>query len=390
MSGPLPATPVQRWFFERLDASLDRFNQAMLLELGEEPDEAALGTVLAALTAHHDALRLRAEPGEDGWRLHIAEAEDGPVLTRTDLGRLPAGRREKAVVEAAARAQEGFSLAGGPLLRAHLLTGPGTPARLLLAAHHLVVDAVSWRILLEDLETGYAQARSGRPVALPARTATFQEWARRLRDHTASGGFADEVAYWKAVESARVRARPLPVDLEGANTVATERSVTVRLGPEETEALLRQAPAAYRTRVNDLLLSAVWRAVADATGQDAVPVALEGHGRGDLFPELDLSRTVGWFTTLHPVVLSADRGAGWGTVLKTVKEQLRAAPAHGLGHGALRWLSGPDGPWPTPGSPRSASTTWGASTPATPPAAWSVPGSTSRAGSAPPGRSGPT
>ncbi|MGW9419788.1 amino acid adenylation domain-containing protein [Streptomyces koyangensis] len=351
VSGPLPATPVQRWFFERLDASLDRFNQAMLLELGEEPDEAALGTVLAALTAHHDALRLRAEPGEDGWRLHIAESEDGPVLTRTDLGRLPAGRREKAVVEAAARAQEGFSLAGGPLLRAHLLTGPGTPARLLLAAHHLVVDAVSWRILLEDLETGYAQARSGRPVALPARTATFQEWARRLRDHTASGGFADEVAYWKAVESARVRARPLPVDLEGANTVATERSVTVRLGPEETEALLRQAPAAYRTRVNDLLLSAVWRAVADATGQDAVPVALEGHGRGDLFPELDLSRTVGWFTTLHPVVLSADRGAGWGTVLKTVKEQLRAAPAHGLGHGALRWLSGPDGPLADAGEP---------------------------------------
>lgn len=210
---------------------------------------------------------------------------------------------------------------------------------------------MSWRILLEDLETGYAQARSGRPVALPARTATFQEWARRLRDHTASGGFADEVAYWKAVESARVRARPLPVDLEGANTVATERSVTVRLGPEETEALLRQAPAAYRTRVNDLLLSAVWRAVADATGQDAVPVALEGHGRGDLFPELDLSRTVGWFTTLHPVVLSADRGAGWGTVLKTVKEQLRAAPAHGLGHGALRWLSGPDGPLADAGEP---------------------------------------
>ncbi|MEU1066673.1 non-ribosomal peptide synthetase [Streptomyces albidoflavus] len=351
VSGPLPATPVQRWFFERLDASLDRFNQTMLLELGEQPDEAALRTVLTALTAHHDGLRLRAEPGGDGWRLRIAETEDGPLLTRTDLGGLPAGRREAAVAEAAARIQEGFPLAEGPLLRAHLLTGPGTPARLLLAAHHLVVDVVSWRVLLEDLETGYAQARSGRPVELPARTASFQEWAVRLREHTAAGGFAEEVAYWKAVEAARAQAGRLPVDLEGANTVATERSVTVRLTPKETEALLRQAPAAYRTRANDLLLSAVWRAVADATGHDAVPVALEGHGRADLFADLDLSRTVGWFTTLYPVVLSADAGAGWSTVLKAVKEQLRAVPSHGVGHGALRWLSGPDGPLAGAGEP---------------------------------------
>ncbi|MER6844293.1 amino acid adenylation domain-containing protein [Streptomyces platensis] len=351
VSGPLPATPVQRWFFDRLDASLDRFNQAVLLELGEQPDESALRAVLAALLEHHDALRLRAEQGEDGWRLRIAEREDGSVLTCSDLGGLTAERREEAVGERVARSQEGFSLAEGPLLRAHLFTGSGGPARLLLVAHHLVVDAVSWRVLLEDLENGYEQARSGQPVALPARTASFQEWAERLRDHVASGGFAEEVAYWKAVESARAQAGPLPVDLDGANTVATERSVTVRLGPEETEALLRQAPAAYRTRVNDLLLSALWRAVADATGQDAVPVALERHGRGDLFPELDLSRTVGWFTTLHPVVLSADAGAGWDTVLKTVKEQLRAAPADGLGHGALRWLAGPAGPLAGAGEP---------------------------------------
>ncbi|MEV6977382.1 amino acid adenylation domain-containing protein [Kitasatospora sp. NPDC093806] len=342
VTGELAPTPIQHWFFERLGASLDRFNQAVLVELGERPVESALRAALDALPAHHDALRLRAEPAAHGRRLHHAAAEPHTVLERLDLSDRPAAEQDAVMRAANERAQTGFDLATGPLVRARLFDlGAGRPARLLVVIHHLVVDAVSWRILLDDLERGYRQALAGRPVELPARTTSFRDWSARLTAHTAAGGFAAEAAHWAAVAETARTVDPLPVDtdLKGGNTVASQRTVTVALDAGRTGALLRDVPAAYRTRINDVLLGALWRTLADWTGRDTALVALEGHGREDLFADVDLSRTVGWFTTLFPVVLTADPGAGWGEVLKSVKEQLRAVPGNGLGHGALRHLA---------------------------------------------------
>ncbi|MFF1799002.1 condensation domain-containing protein, partial [Kitasatospora sp. NPDC058263] len=204
-----------------------------------------------------------------------------------------------------------------------------------LAVHHLVVDGVSWRVLLEDLDRAYRARRDGGDgaAALPAKSSPLRQWAQRLHAHAADGGFDDERGYW--ARALPDRADPLPADLAGADTYASARSVTVRLSAADTAVLLRTLPETYRTQVNDVLLSALGRVLCGWSGQDRVVVDVEGHGREELFSDLDISRTVGWFTTRHPVALAVPAQADWDAVLKQVKEQLRAVPRHGLGHDAL-------------------------------------------------------
>ncbi|MGH8964792.1 MAG: condensation domain-containing protein, partial [Actinomycetes bacterium] len=220
--------------------------------------------------------------------------------------------------------------------------GPGRAGRLLVLIHHLVVDGVSWRILLDDLETAYHQISSGRPVDLEPKTTTYQHWAQRLAEHVRIGGLDDELAYW-AEASGRVPVE-LPVDRVGSNTVDAARTLSVRLGCDDTDALLHQVPEVYRTQVNDVLLSALGRVLARWTGHDRVLIGMEGHGREEIFDDIDTSRTIGWFTTEFPVALDLPADQDWGAVLKSVKEQLRAMPHRGLSYGALRYLSPPDSP----------------------------------------------
>ncbi|MET8546577.1 condensation domain-containing protein, partial [Kitasatospora sp. NPDC004799] len=176
--------------------------------------------------------------------------------------------------------------------------------------------------------------------ALPAKSSPLRQWAERLSAFAAAGGFEDETAYWAGAVPGP-SAEPFPAELDGPDTYASERSVTVRLSPADTAALLRTLPDTYRTQANDVLLSALGRALCAAGGPEQVVVDVEGHGREELFAELDLSRTVGWFTTRHPVALAVPADADWDTVLKQVKEQLRAVPRRGLGFEALRHLGRP-------------------------------------------------
>ncbi|TMM29727.1 MAG: amino acid adenylation domain-containing protein, partial [Actinobacteria bacterium] len=310
----VPLTPVQCWFFESVVVGRGRFVQWLSVRLVGGVDEVALGVAVDAVVAHHDALRMRYRGGVQ----ENASGGFGGVLSVVD------GVSDGVV--------GGFDLTGGPLVRVVLFRADGV---LRLVVHHLVVDAVSWRILLEDLDTAYRQAVAGRPVVLGPKTTSFQQWARRLVEYTQRGGFAGEVGYWAGIpEGGR-----LPVDRDGLNTVGSVGSVTVRLGRDETRALLQDVPGVYRTQVNDVLLAALGRVLARWSNCDRVVVDLEGHGREELFDGVDLSRTVGWFTTLFPVALDITPGADPGVLLKSVKEQLRAVPGRGIGYGALRYLA---------------------------------------------------
>ncbi|MEU3370407.1 non-ribosomal peptide synthase/polyketide synthase [Streptomyces sp. NPDC006660] len=347
VEGEVPLTPIQHWFLDPGPRSPGFFNQSVLVETAPDTDPDALRLALAALWERHDALRAQFTVTDDGtWRQHVTAAGAPDLLTVCPLDGLdPAAAREQED-RATAEAHAAFRLDAGPLLTARLFTGQGTTARLLLVVHHLVVDGVSWRILLEDLESGYRQALAEEPVRLPARTTSVREWARRLRARADAGGFTDQIAHW--TRTAGHCAEPLPVDGEGANTMADVREVSVRLDPRRTNALLRQVPAVYGTRIDDVLLTALGRVLAGWTGRDTVAVGLEGHGREDqLFDDIDLSRTVGWFTTLFPVALRVPAG-DWGGALKAVKEQLRSVPERGLGHGVLRHLAGAPGAAGTP------------------------------------------
>ncbi|GAA2784065.1 hypothetical protein GCM10010521_73150 [Streptomyces rameus] len=340
VTGEVPLTPIQEWFLTTPRAAHHHFNQSALLELDGTPDLGALRAALDALLDHHDALRMRFTRDEHGWRQFNPPPADGhDILVRHDVTGLSAEEADAAMAKAADELHAGFDLARGPQLRAALFTGdPDRPAFLLLVAHHLVVDAVSWRILRDDLETAYGQALRGGRVALGERGTSFREWSRRLAAHVAEGGLDHELPHWEqAVDTA-----PAPADEARPPEAGPAATVGVELDEEDTAALLRSAPTAYRTRVNDVLLAALALALARWTGHDRVRLDLEGHGREDLLDGVDLSRTVGWFTTVYPVALQVpdpgDLGPDrdWRSLVKSVRRQLRAVPGNGIGFGALR------------------------------------------------------
>lgn len=338
--GALPLTPIQAGFFERLPPEPHRFNQAMLFELVEPPESGALRRAVERIEFHHDALRLRFQRvAAEGWSQTCAIPVGRAPFLHLDLGHVE-DRRLPRVVETLSDALQGsLDLVRGPLWRVVLLVPPrGRPARLLILIHHLAVDGVSWRVLLEDLRSAYNDVRAGREPELPSKTTSFRVWAHRLRERAAAPEVEAELDYW--TDPGRSAVALLPVDrLRGADNQRSAVTATASLTPEETEALLREVPAAYGTRVNDVLLSGLALALVEWTGESSFLVELEGHGREDPSDRLDLSRTVGWFTALFPVWLRvAGRGEDPGEVLRTVKETLRAVPGGGLGHGLLRYL----------------------------------------------------
>ena len=233
--------------------------------------------------------------------------------------------------------QARLHLQSGPLARAVLfrLTGE-QPWRLLLLSHHLVIDTVSWRILLEDLSQVYERLQQGLPLEPQAASSSFQQWAQRLQDYVQTDAMQQEADFWLQ-QSGSVPV--LPVDNPtGANCEGEVQSIEQHLGLEETRALLREVPQHTRASVEEVLLSALALACWDCFGSAGLAIELEGHGRQALFADVDLSRTVGWFTSTFPLVLEVGEQREPLAVLRTTKSQLRRLPQRGIGYGLLRYL----------------------------------------------------
>jgi NRPS condensation-like uncharacterized protein len=275
----------------------------MLLEVQQALNRDLLAQAVQHLLVYHDALRLRCVYLGSGWQQVIARSEERAVFSQMDLSALPEAEQGAAIESAAAELQASLNLSQGPLLRVALFDlGAHKPRRLLMVIHHLAVDGVSWRILLEDLQTIYQQLSRKEAIKLPPKTTSFKQWAKRLMEYAHSGALQQELGYWLA--ASRTRAYRLPVDYpEGTNTEASARTVSVSLTAEETKALLQEVPKAYRTQINDVLLTALVQAFSRWTGAQSLLLDLEGHGREEIFEDVDLSRTVGWFTTIFPVLL---------------------------------------------------------------------------------------
>ncbi len=342
VSGPVPLTPIQYWFFEQNWSEPHHYNHSVMLETDESLNLDVLKAIFDELLRRHDALRLRYSKNEGEWEQFNSDFGEGAAVQYFDLSTLPQAELSTAIEQHADALQASLNLTDGPLLRVALFDcGPGNPTRLLLIAHHLVVDGVSWRIILDDLQTGYDQALRGEPINFGPKTTSFKYWAERLVDYSRSGSLDAEKDYW--LKFASVNAPSLPVDHEPAvNTVEWARRVSVTLDVDETRALLQEVPPVYNTQINDVLLTAVLQAFHDWTGERSLLLTLEGHGREDIVENVDLSRTVGWFTSEYPVFLSVEEARSEGEALCFVKEQLRAIPQRGIGYGLLRYLSDDD------------------------------------------------
>jgi hybrid polyketide synthase/nonribosomal peptide synthetase FtdB len=336
VEGEAPLTPIQHWFFDQKLTRPATWNQSVVLQPGRPLDPDLLRRSLEGLVAHHDALRLRFTSSGDSWRQrYVAPTEAAPLVRYLDLTSIPPADREARYRNAAEDVQTSFDLANGPLVGALLVDFGGQAGqRLLLTAHHLLVDAYSWRILLDDLQALYHGLERGQPVDLPAKTVSFKDWSRHLAELAQSDNFRSDLGYWLAGGHDRIRS--LPMDrISGRNIQASARTFRHRLTADETRLLLQRAPTRDGAWLRDALLSTLAWTISRWASSEQVAIDVESHGREGL----DSSRTVGWFTSLYPVILDVPGGTTPSDALASTGEQLRAVPRRGLSYGALRYLS---------------------------------------------------
>ncbi|TFY84469.1 amino acid adenylation domain-containing protein [Pseudomonas kairouanensis] len=335
LTGSSGLTPIQHWFFDTDIPQRQHWNQALLLKPLQLLEPHRLEQALLAVLEHHDALRLSFTQRDSQWHAEHLAVPEGGVLMQAQV------RDMQQCTALFTDTQRSLDLAHGPLLRALLVDGPEGQQRLLIAIHHLVVDGVSWRVLLEDLQTVYRQLSDGQSVSLPAKTSALRDWASRLQAYAGCESLREELGVWQNQLAGPAVA--LPVDRpQGSLRNRDADTVSVRLDAEHTRQLLQQAPSAYRTQVNDLLLTALARVLCRWSGHASALIQLEGHGRETLFDDIDLTRSVGWFTSAYPLRLTPvhiEEAAGQGASIKAIKEQLRGVPHKGLGYGVLRYLA---------------------------------------------------
>lgn len=326
ISGTVPLTPIQHWFFAQNLPNPHHYNQSILLEVLPLPPK-LLAATLKQLALHHDAFRLRFVKDELNWQQYY-EADATIPLSVVDLSGLSAAKQRLAIEQISARSQMCLNLSKS-LGQCVLFKLGSASDRLLFIVHHLIIDGISWRILLDDFAT--YQLESG---VLPVKSTTYQTWAKRLVDYAQTSAIlAADLDYWL---QDMPHFEPLPIDTQAPNTVASTEQVNISLDAAQTRTLL-DAPK-YHVQINDVLITALVQSFTQWTKLPSLRVDLEKHGREDLFADVDLSRTLGWFTSVFPVQLTlGDRHPT--TALKSIKEQLRQIPHNGISYGLLRYLS---------------------------------------------------
>ncbi|HEX7154384.1 MAG TPA: amino acid adenylation domain-containing protein [Thermoanaerobaculia bacterium] len=389
-AGAFTLLPIQQKFLgDDAFSGKHHFNQSVLLETPADFRFDFVEQMVAAVYGRHDALRLRFTEQDGAWTATHEPLSDAMLAASAIHETLPAENAAAFITARCDHWQRQFDLAAGPLFRViYFAPAEGGVGRLFLLAHHIVVDGVSWRILLADIERAWGQFREAMgqmgqmgqmgsadstepvvstsaadsttpirpispigpmgpivPLSLGAKTSSFQQWGAALAEYAQSPALTKEKAYWLAQYDHPVA--PLPVDFTPAavpTTLSTRRE-RVRLTAAETQALLQRSASAYRTTVNELLLSGVYLGIREWTGNTGVAdgfyglrLALEGHGRETLFERLDTTQTVGWFTTVYPLTLHS-RSGHVADVIKAIKEQYRALPNNGIGFGVLRHVA---------------------------------------------------
>ncbi|MEV0634720.1 amino acid adenylation domain-containing protein [Streptomyces sp. NPDC050619] len=349
--GRVPLTPVMRWLLER-GGPIDRLSQSVLLIVPADADLTRLTKALQALLDHHAMLRSRLTPDRE---LDVGPAgcvDAAAVLDRREVS--GTDDLHAAVAEESALAVGALDPAAGAMVRAVWFdAGPDRTGRLLLTIHHLAVDGVSWRILVPDLEAAWEAVAAGRTPQLPPVGTSFRRWSTLLGEEARRPARVVEADLWRRTADAPrtvLGARPLDPDRD---TAATTRSLRLTLPADATRPLLTTVPTAFDAGVQEILLTGLALAVAERQGGGHVLLDVEGHGREELAPGLDLSRTVGWFTSLYPVHLDLHgvdvrdalaAGPAAGAAARHVRDRLRELPDHGIGHGLLRHLNPDIGP----------------------------------------------
>ncbi len=330
LKGSLPMGPIQQEFFQTKHQNQNHYNQSVLLNIPKQITATTLAKAIEVLTQHHDALRMQYRFEEH-------------TITQSYAGQMPKlitkrASKNNTIAQICQHYQESLDLQKGQIAQFVLIRTGKTENRLFMVVHHLGVDGVSWRIIIEDLQRILKQIQQGEIPALAQKQTSFRQWTNKLIQY-AQTIESSQLPYWREVLKAY---KPFPQDYSSTLTLTHADTMAYKqvMGKTDTKALLQQVNQAYNTEINDILLSALALALTQGSGRPKVVIALEGHGREELFQETDISRTVGWFTSSYPIELcyydQIDQ------LLMQTKDMLRDIPDKGVGFGALRYLSDKD------------------------------------------------
>lgn len=336
ITGEVPLTPIQHWFFDQAFTNYNHWNQSLMFEVHETIAEEVLRSILSRLIIHHDALRSRFVHKDQHWVQEIM-AFDGEIpLHYYTLNRQSADEQKAFMARTSSELQASLDIEKGPILQIAYYSRGEQADVILLIIHHLVMDGLSWRILLADFQSAFHQVKNGSDITLPPKTSPLKFWAENLIQFAQSETLKSELPYWQDLQQKNFAS--VPVDFNNQpNIESSVEQVALSLDSSYTEALLKDSHKAYNTQINDLLLTALLKGFERWTGKRNVLLAMEGHGREEIIHNADISRTIGWFTSLYPVYLDLGRSVSIGDAIKVVKEQLRQIPTSGIGYGLLRY-----------------------------------------------------
>jgi amino acid adenylation domain-containing protein/non-ribosomal peptide synthase protein (TIGR01720 family) len=338
VSGEVALTPIQEWFFKAEEIKVhDHFNQSVLLHSKEQLDSKLLEKSIEDLTRHHDALRMVYQQREGAWQQFNQDTRSKIyTLDFYDLREVDDALRQMARL--GEKLQSSIKLSEGLLLKVlHFRLKDGD--RLGLIIHHLVVDGVSWRILLEDLSSLYSGYKEGEKPGLPLKTDSFQRWALLQKEYAASKKLARERQYWQAICDQQIAGLPQDKTVKEGQVAVIDSSESFGLDKTTTGLLQTRVHGVYNTEINDVLLASLGLALKEVLSVDKSVLQMEGHGREEIIDGVDISRTVGWFTTIYPFVLNVSNSSNQTESLVAVKEDLRSVPNKGIGYGILTRLS---------------------------------------------------
>ncbi|HVI46038.1 MAG TPA: non-ribosomal peptide synthase/polyketide synthase [Chitinophaga sp.] len=340
LTGEAGLLPVQQWYLEKETSSRpSHFNQSITLAIDKSVHESTLSAAIMHLVNQHDSLRFRYAHTEEGWKQIYGDYQYEGKLAVVNLQLEPLQELDNLIASYSEIYQRMIDVTQGVTISAVLLQTPAEEKhnRLLLAVHHLAVDGVSWRILLEDLELLLNSLSSNTPVALGKKTSSYREWQESLVKYGQRERLLKQLDYWTGITR---QYAPLPADhkYDQALHINDMSTLRVNLSSALTQQLLQEVLAAYHTDINDVLLAALAKALAPLTGGETI-IGLEGHGREDIDRSVDVSHTIGWFTSLYPVLLSTTGVTGEGNLLREIKEQLRQVPDKGIGFGVLKYIN---------------------------------------------------
>jgi amino acid adenylation domain-containing protein/non-ribosomal peptide synthase protein (TIGR01720 family) len=340
LTGPSGLLPIQQWYFEKEPEAISHYNQSVLLAINKKVTEVELKKAFETLVLRHDALRFTYSKVNGQWNQEYKDKIEETQVTLEDLKSVSIELIGSLLNERADEYQRSLDITKGRLLQAVLFETPASEAsnRLLIVIHHLVVDGVSWRILLEELEQLLEGSFNGVKNELGNKTSSYRQWYEALEKYGQSSVLTSQIPYWhKAIKGYK----PIRVDKECKENVKAKDTgtVTVRLGLEQTRNLVQEVPRVYHTEINDLLLCALTKTIGEWNETSEVVIGMEGHGRENISDNVDLTKTVGWFTTLYPLYLHTNDVDSLANLIKTVKEQLRQIPDKGIGYGVLRYIN---------------------------------------------------